>query len=350
MRPKLLAISLCAFLSAVGLMEPTSRACTRILWNEPGRSVLVGRSMDWFEDIRTNLWVLPRGMQRGGLAAENPLTWRSRYGSLVLTGYDCITADGFNEAGLSVHMLYMQEADGGERDPKVPGLCLSLWTQYYLDNFATVADAVTALESEPYQLIMAVEPNSHQPTTVHLALDDRGGDSAILECIDGKIRVHHDRRFTVMTNEPSFDQQLANLKRYADFGGEAPLPGSSEPADRFVRSAYYVEHLPTPGSEREAVAEMLSVMRNVSVPFGVADPGRPNVSKTLWRTVADLTRGVLYYDAVTSPRIFWIDARNLRFDEGGPILKLDLRADDDLSGEISARFRPSAMFRFLGPS
>ena len=40
--------------------------CTRILWSSEGTpgsgTVLVARSMDWFEDTRTDLWALPRGL------------------------------------------------------------------------------------------------------------------------------------------------------------------------------------------------------------------------------------------------------------------------------------------------
>jgi len=34
----------------------------------------------------------------------------------------------------------------------------------------------------------------------------------------------HDRRFTVMTNEPTYDKQIENLKQYRSFGGDKPLP------------------------------------------------------------------------------------------------------------------------------
>lgn len=306
--------------------------------------------MDWFEDLKSHIWVLPRGMERDGLAAKNPMTWKSRYGSVVITAYDCVSADGINEKNLAVHMLYLSESSAGARDEKVPGLCMSMWPQYYLDNFATVAEAVASLEKSPYQLIMAVEPMSKAPTAIHLALNDQSGDSAVLECIGGKIKVYHDRKYTVMTNEPAFDKQLENLKRYRGFGGVEPLPGTAEPDDRFVRGAYYLARLPKPQTDRAAVAELMSVMRNVSTPFGVSEPGRPNVSATIWRTVTDLTHGVLYYDSVDSPQIFWIDTKSLNFDAGQPVRKLALTPDSDLSGDVSAKFARAEMFSFLKPN
>lgn len=342
-------VGLLIALGAGLVLAPQAVPCSRVVWNDSGRGVYVGRNMDWFEDIRSNMWVLPRGAARDGLAPKNPLKWTSKYGSLVVTAYDAGTADGINEKGLAAHMLYLPETAVGPRDEAVPGLTMSLWEQYYLDQFATVAEAVAAFKAQPYQLLMAVEPMSKKPTTVHIALDDAAGDSAILECINGEVKFYHGRDYTVMTNQPSFDQQIVNLKQYRGFGGDKKLPGTHEPGDRFARGAYYVKNLPKPQSDREAVAAVMSVMRNVSAPFGIADPERPNVSTTVWRTVTDLTNRVLYYDSVFSPQVFWVDAKKLNFEAGAPVKKLTLVGNPDIGGESSGKFEPAEMFPFLGP-
>lgn len=331
-------------------VAPLAHSCSRVLWNTNGHAVLVGRNMDWFEDLKSNIWILPRGMQRSGLAEQNPLTWTSKYGSVAITAYDTATADGINEKGLAVHLLYLPETTTAPRDEKLPGLCISLWEQYYLDNFATVAEAVAALKTQPYQLLMAVEPSSGKAGTVHIALNDATGDSAIMECINGEIKVYHDRRYVVMTNQPTFDKQLENLKQFRGFGGDQRLPGTHEPGDRFARGAYYVSHLPEPKSNREAVAALMSVMRNVSAPFGIADPERPNVSTTIWRTITDLSNRVLYYDSVYSPQVFWIDLKQINFDAGQPVRKLTVVDNFALTGEVSGEFEPATMFQFLPPA
>jgi penicillin V acylase-like amidase (Ntn superfamily) len=336
-------------LLAVTLCATPARPCSRVLWNDSGRNVLVGRNMDWFEDMKSNIWVLPRGMKRDGLAAKNPLKWTSEYGSLIVSAYDVGTADGVNEKGLAVHYQYLPETEVGKRDETVPGLCMSLWAQYYLDRFATVADAVKALKTEPYQLRMAVEPSSKKAATVHLAINDATGDSAILQCIKGELKVYHSREYTVMTNSPTFDKQLENLKQYKGFGGEKPLPGSNDAADRFVRGAHYIKTLPKPKSDREAVASLLSVMRNVSQPFRDPEPGLPSASTTIWRTVTDLTDRVLFYDSVVSPQIFWVDLKKLKFDEGESVRKLTVVGNFDLMGEVSEKCEKAELFKFLPP-
>ena len=46
--------------------------CTKVLWHDPSGPVLVGRNMDYHRDTGTNLWSLPKGLERndgvGGLS------------------------------------------------------------------------------------------------------------------------------------------------------------------------------------------------------------------------------------------------------------------------------------------
>jgi penicillin V acylase-like amidase (Ntn superfamily) len=74
------------------------------------------------------------------------------------------------------------------------------WMQYYLDNFATVAEAVEATRSLDFQIEPLILPNGY-PTEVHMSLSDKSGDSAVIEYKDGMPQIYHDRRYTVMTNE-----------------------------------------------------------------------------------------------------------------------------------------------------
>jgi choloylglycine hydrolase len=107
--------------------------------------------MDWNFDTRTNLWVFPRGMQRDGAAGASSAKWTSKYGSLIASAFEAGTADGINEKGLVANLLYLADADCGQADGK-PMLSITAWPQYVLDNFATVAEAIEALQTEPFRL------------------------------------------------------------------------------------------------------------------------------------------------------------------------------------------------------
>ena len=129
-----------------------------------------------------------------------------------------------------------------------------------------------------------------QRATVHVALEDATGDLAILEYLDGKLVVHHGRQYRVMTNAPDYDQQLKLLSEldYANPTMETVVPGNVNPRARFQRATYYLAVLSPPKTQREGVAGMFSLIRNVSIPFGA--PVNGSTFDTEYRTVSDLTQ------------------------------------------------------------
>lgn len=322
-----------------------AEACTRVLWNSNNQAVMVGRTMDWPESTQPKLYVMPAGLARDGgklggftVVKDNPLTWTSKHGSLVAGAYDLGAVDGVNEKGLSGHMLYLNSADYGARDTGKPGLQAGLWLQYALDNAASVAEALTVLA--PVQIVM-VEAQGFK-ASVHLALEDASGDSAIIEYIEGRAVIHHGRQYTVMTNDPPYDQQLALLKKMDDehaftpASRETPLPGNMNPVDRFQRAAFFSRFLPQPQNTRQAVAAMFSIMGSVSVPFGAPykDFGTYN---TEYRSVIDLTDLVYYFQLTTVPSVSWTPLVRLDFKPGAPVLSLDPDALD-LAGDVSGHY------------
>jgi choloylglycine hydrolase len=321
--------------------------CTRILYESATKNFIVGRTMDWYDDTGTELWAFPKGMKRDGGVGPNSLKWVSKYGSVVGDIYDIATADGINEAGLVANILYLVEADYG--DPQTSGkplLSIGAWTQYILDNYATVAEAVGELSREPFAIVAPALPGG-KAAGGHIAIADASGDSAILEYIGGKLVIHHDRRYTVMTNSPPFDQQLAINTYWNEVGGLKMLPGTHRAADRFARVSWNLNATSPVEDPQLAIATVFSVIRNISVPLGISDPEKPNIAATLWRTVADTQAKRYYYESAFSPSIFWVDLAKLQLAPGSPPTKLDLVANPILAGEVSDKFVPTEPFKFL---
>lgn len=324
--------------------------CSRVLWQEGDFDVIIGRSLDWVEEPRSNLWLFPRGLSHDGLVSGYSLKWTSKYGSIGFSIYDGGIIEGMNEEGLNASLLYLTESDYGKRDKKQPGLSISLWAQYFLDNYSSVKEAIRDIEENPFQVVMVNLGDQDQyKGTGHLAISDKYGDSAVIEYIEGKRFIYHDKNHRVMTNSPTFEEQLKNLERYDGFGGTEKLPGTTQAADRFVRAAYYLKNLPVPKSEREAIAGVFSVIRNVSQPFGELDPEHPHISPTRWRVAADLNKGIYYYESSLSPNIVWIDMSKLDFQKGRSVAKIDLAEDLDKVGDISGYFRPTEMMEIIEP-
>lgn len=329
--------------------------CTRALWPDANGSVLVGRNMDFGVDLYTNLWALPRGVLRDdGHGGE--LSWTSTYGSLTAAAHDLMTVDGINEARLAAHLLWLAESEYTPRDEQRPALTVAVWLQYMLDNFATVAEAVQWVARTQVQIIPQAEPATGRDVTLHLALEDGTGDSAIIEYVGGNPRIWHSRDYLVLTNSPPYDQQLELLAKHDGSDGGRSLPGGTEADERFARAAYYTHRLPAPADQTEAVAALFSVMRNVSQPFRTPDPDKPYASTTLWRVVADLTNGLYVFESALRPVIAWARLDELDLAEGTPSRRFELAGDagtsqtGGLTGDITRRFVDSEPIQFLPAS
>jgi penicillin V acylase-like amidase (Ntn superfamily) len=345
-------IRLCAALAAMATaVVPTVDlgACTRVVYLGDDGAVVTARSMDWTGPVFSDLWLFPRGMKRSGAAGPNAIAWTSKYGSVVTAAFNSASTDGMNERGLVANLLYLDEskyatpAAGDTRRP----LAITAWVQYVLDNYATVAEAVEDMRREPFYVATMMTPDGH-PGQLHLSISDATGDSAIFEYLDGKLVIHHGRQYQVMTNSPPFDDQLALDAYWRTVGGNAMLPGTYRPADRFVRMAFYVKDVKKTKDPVEAGATAFSLIRNASVPIGVKGPANePNVAETLWRTVADHKNGLYFFESTRSPNVFWVRLADVDFSPGRPAKKLKLAQGEVYAGNVAAQFEASDPFAFL---
>lgn len=319
--------------------------CTRVVYKGDKGFIATARSMDWEDEIYSDVWCFPRGLKRDGSVGGNSLKWTSKYGSVVTTAFETVTSDGMNEKGLVASLLWLEEAVQPRRDVKIPGVSISAWVQYVLDNFATVDETVKALEKEDVQIVDLFLPEGVS-ATLHLAISDASGDNAIFEYIDGKLIIHHDPSYVVMTNSPTFDKQLALNEYWKEIGGSVMLPGTERAADRFVRASHYTNSIPKTGDGLLGVATALSVIRNCSVPLGVVTPGQPNVASTLWRTVCDHRDKVYYFESAFSPNLFWISLKDVNLNEGAPVLKLSMVNGEIYSGDALSEMKKAEPFEF----
>ena len=183
---------------------------------------------------------------------------------------------------------------------------------------------------------------------LHLAISDASGDSAIFEYRDGKLEIHHGRQYQVMTNSPFYADQLAILGYWQQIGGLTMLPGTNRASDRFVRASFYINAVAQSADPKIAVPAVMSVMRNVSVPYGVSTPDKPHIASTRWRTVCDQKNRVYYFEPTLAMETFWVDLAAIDFSEGSGERILTLAGGQTYAGDATAKLRKSAKpFVFL---
>ncbi len=349
MRPLLHTLTVSCLAIAL-VAADAANACTRVVYLGPEDRVLTGRSMDWKMPMASNLWAFPRGMEREGAAGPRSAEWTATYGSVIVSGYDLATADGMNEAGLVVNLLWEVEATYPEDDGVTPRISLSVFPQYLLDRFGTVEEAVADLRENPVQVATGDVPVGPpgRTATVHLSLSDATGDSAIIEFVDGEMVIWHARSYQVMTNEPTFERQLAILEYWKAVNPREFLPGTVRASDRFVRAHFYINAVVQSPDPRTAAASVFSVIRQTSVPWGISIADQPNLSTTRWRVVADHKDRRYHVESVISPSVFQVELDEFDLSEGAEVQKLDLGMDMErvLSGEVSSKFEPATPFTF----
>jgi choloylglycine hydrolase len=336
-------VALLAGLSLVVAAGAT--ACTRVLWNDNSVAVLASRSMDWWGSSQSRLHVMPRGLQKSGasfgkdkIVTENPARWTSKYGSVVVGNYDAAVSDGMNEKGLGAHGLWLWAQDYGVRDTSRQGIQVGMWVQYVLDNAATVNQAIALLPRiQPVQVLM----DGHT-IRLSLSIEDRSGDSAVIEYLNGVPVIHHGREYRVAANTV-LDDALALLAPY-DFSiatRNITLPGNTNTRDRFIRASFYSAFLSKahPKSTLEAQAALMSVARNVSDPIGSPGDEVGENDETDFRTLADLTHGVYFFELSRGLSTLRTDLRRIDFRKGTGVRSVH-PINPRLQGDITGLYRP----------
>lgn len=339
-----------------------AHACSRIFVNDNKIAKIVVRSMDLPVALpeQPRLVAFPRGLERDctrsilpgvkgnieGLG-KNRLRWTSKYASVVMTGFDAGVSDGMNEHGLAAHMLTLVSVQHEPKDDR-PELSDALWVQYVLDNFQTVKEVVQAHKEGKFRLVPVTVPTLGLLATLgsHLAVEDPTGDSAVLEYVNGKLVVHHGPEYTVMTNDPPFDEMLQRMKKYKAFGGRQELPGDSlEGEYRFARLATYARFLPEPKNYTDAVAGAFSLMRIAQIPFRDPEKDKESEPEALWRgcqtnwvSAADLTNKIYYINSSVVPSLGWVELKDLNLNAGAPILVTNPH-DPEQGGDLAKRLK-----------
>ena len=322
--------------------------CTRFVYKNKCNQVLTARTLDWKEDMGSNIWVFPRGMERAGVAGPNSLKWKSKYGSIVTTGYDICSADGMNERGVAANLLWLDESKYPDFDINKPAMAVSVWPQYILDNYASVAEAVEDLAKEDFIVLTDKVPGMDQMATFHISISDSIGDSAILEYIDGKLKIYHDSAYAVLTNSPEFPNQLAVNKYGKEIYNVNNIPGSNLSSDRFIRTSFYLDLLPKECDSITSLGAVLSLIRNSPVPFGISTPEKPNISTTRWLVIADNGNQRNFFESTLAPNLVWVDMDDFNFGKKGKVKKYDIKKNHNACGNISGLFVETAPFRFAG--
>lgn len=335
------AAFLCGVCVAAAVFTPVQSlwACSEIFLTKGGYYAS-SRTMDFPTPMFPMLVQSPRGVKRSAILSsgkDTPLSWEALYGSVCIYGMNiALCTDGLNEAGFSAAILWCEDSvyPTAQSDR---ALSVNVWAQYFLDRYAYVADAVVdARTIKVYNPIRGIFN-----TPLHLVLHDATGDSAIFEFDDaGNLDIYRpttpiDAYGGVMTNEPFFPAQLANLTYYEPWGGGQVIPGDDDSLSRFVRGSYCLRQMLTPTSSAQAAIFAFNFIQFLATPM-ITDPHGEIAWPTIWTSVRD-HQGLAYaFNAWDAPSLRHVSLKELDFTAGQ-----SMRAQwfaDSAEGDVSEGF------------
>ncbi len=270
-----------------------------------GDAIVVGKNYDWHFGAGL-LIANQRGVRKQAAVDSEyfgqPVTWRSRFGSLTFNQFGReFPEGGMNEAGLVVQGLSLPATGYPEPDQR-PAISSAQWIQYQLDNSASVAEV---LESDR---ALRISPSPHYGGS-HYFVCDRSATCASIEFIDGATITHSDARMPVkvLTNTPYA------LSLWSWMMGVQPERDPMGSLQRFMVAANRLSGPPVSG-DPILVSTAFEILREV----------RDLGAATQWSIVYDIPARRVSFHTTENPSIRYIDLGRLDFSCGGPVKILDV--------------------------
>jgi choloylglycine hydrolase len=179
---------------------------------------------------------------------------------------------------------------------------------------------------------------------------DRSGKALVIEPLDRSLKIY-DNPLGVLTNSPTFDWHMTNLRNYvnltatnvppldlggiklAQFGqgsGMRGLPGDFTPPSRFVRAVAFSQSALPSDTATQAVLQAFHILNNFDIPFGAVrevDNGQMHAEATTWTSAADLKNLRWYFRTYDDQSIRSVDLAKALAAAQGEIkfIKMDAR-------------------------
>lgn len=342
-------------------------ACTDFRVTTKDGSVLIARSMEFSQDMQSNLRNGLRGKQFASIMINGKpsFSWKGKYGYLYLDAMNQdIAVDGMNENGLSFEYLYLpgetqyQTVPAGKENQAIPYYSFGDWV---LSNFKTVDEVRQALAN--IYVVSQTLPNlGNVVFPVHASIYDSSGKGIVVEFVGGKMNIFD--QIGIMTNSPTYDWHVTNIRNYINLSPYIPtpvtsggltftatgqgsgmvgLPGDASPPSRFVKMSVMLKSVYPVSAAADALNMAQHIINNVDLPAGFArsvENGQEASDTTQWVVFKDLTNKILYYRTYNDMTLRSVTFSKLDFSETASLFKMPLAAEPYVM-DVTSKFMSS---------
>ncbi len=321
-------------------------ACTAMVFRAQDGTGIYARTMEWgASDLKSELVLVPRNMTfKSALGAgQTGMVWNNPYGFVGVNAAGLPYAtDGMNEEGLTVGVLFFpgfaefQQPSAAQQSTTISSVDLA---NYLLGNFKTTEEVRQAIPKIRVVRNADIEKEFGTPLPLHHIVTDATGASIVIEYTKNGTLAIFENKVGVLTNSPSYDWHLLNLRNYANltplgvaanrningvslapFGagsGMLGLPGDFTPPSRFIRAVAFVNSMEPVEDAAQAVSAAATMLNNFDIPKGLVREGSSaedyHLGYTQWSVIADTSNRVYYYWTMYDRRIRSVDFAKLDF-------------------------------------
>jgi choloylglycine hydrolase len=338
-----------AYLTAGLLVTVPALACTDVRLIATDGSAFTVRTMEFAADLNSETVIMPRGRTFTSPGPKTPgLSWTSKYGFVFMNAFgEQAVTDGLNEKGLGFGALYLpgeteyETIKAGEEGHALSNIQFGAWV---LGNFATVDEVRNALDGVRVWAEPVPQLGSFAP--LHFAIHDASGKSIVIEYVGGAAHVY-DNKIGVLTNSPTYDWHIQNLRNYVNLTAEnaAPvklgntlyagtgqgsglhgLPGDPTPPSRFVMAAAASYLADKPKDAAAALILAQHLIDRVDIPKGLvrdySQGGKPAGDYTQWTVFRDHANKVYFWRSYDDTSLKALDLKTVDYSAGQPLRTL----------------------------
>jgi choloylglycine hydrolase len=356
---------LVGILTAALSFAPVAQACTGIRLIAKDGGVIAARTLEFGFDLHSEVIVIPAGTALTGSLPDGGkgISYKTKYGFLGANA-EGLTAivDGINDRGLYVGLFYFPgyaSYSDATKENAARAMASHEYANWLLGNFATIEEVKANFDK--IVLVPVVVEAIEQAAPVHFVVYDRSGKSVVIEPLDKSLKIY-DNPLGVVTNSPTFDWHMTNLRNYvnltatnvppidlggiklAEFGqgsGLRGLPGDFTPPSRFVRAVAFSQSAVRSDTAAQAVLQAFHILNNFDIPYGAVrevDNGQIHAEATTWTSAADLKNLRWYFKTYDDQSIRSVDVAKALAAAQGKIRFIKMEAQQPVS-DVSTNFK-----------
>lgn len=291
--------------------------CTAVSWK--AKRHYFGRNLDLEGSYGEQIAIVPRNMPLEFHSGEKTEKHFAIIGTAhVFSGYP-LFYDAANECGLCIAALNFPGNAHYEGGIACYEIALKL-----LAKCGNVEEAIAMIRSEG--IGGAVFHKTMPVTPLHFMIADSESCYTIEPMQDG---IHiHENPIGILTNNPPFEFQLANLSNYLNLTPHEPeirfsdearlqrysrgmgamgLPGDFSSQSRFVKAAFVKCNSPVLENAESRIAQFFRMLDSVAMPLGSVVLENGALDRTIYSCCYDAEKGIYYYKTYENSLIYAVD-------------------------------------------